>query len=131
MEGENVAKTFKTSRQHDKNAQVIAGKQFFLCKDWNASFAKQIKLNCEIISFLQGWRLFWAYENIPSCLLNFYMMGPFFLCKIFVLLSICYIFSQNMSNVFKYANANEIKHKLRIHICAKFRKSFHLQSPFI
>ena len=33
-------------------------------KVWNASFEKQIKLNCEIISFLQGQCLFWAYENI-------------------------------------------------------------------
>ena len=27
-------------------------------KNWNAKFAKQIKLNCEITSFLQGQRLF-------------------------------------------------------------------------
>ena len=91
---------------------------------YSVKFAKQIKLNCEIISFLQGQRLFWAYENIPSCLLNFYTTGPFFLCKFFVLLSICYIFLQNMSIVFEYANVNEIEHNLRIHMCAKFRKSF-------
>jgi len=51
LEGENVAKTFKTSRQHDKNAQVIAGQMG----------AQHMVLNEEQVAFSD-----WMNNNLGS-----------------------------------------------------------------
>merc|ERR1712241_1449046 len=48
LEGENVAKTFKTSRQHDKNAQVIAGQmgaQHMVLNEEQVAFSDWINTN--------------------------------------------------------------------------------------